>query len=528
MNSTLPASPTWPKGSAATPSPWDAATCYQAFKDKDAAADGLFFMGVSSTRIYCRPVCRVRLPQFKNCHFFASAAQAEAAGFRPCLRCRPELAPAQRWWSTTDALALLAQAAAKRLDASLSRGEKPPAMTALAQHLGVSDRHLRRVFEQHWRVSPLQYLQTRRLLMAKQHLQDAHLSVTEVALSSGFGSVRRMNAAFAQHYRLTPSQWRARPNDSGQPGPAIRLSLAYRPPCQHGALWRFFKDRSLTGAESWSDAGPQASLRKTVQWAGSGQPPVMGWIELEWLNPAHHPVHHSVHQVQLTVSPSLRSALPELVPQVRAWLDLDADPAAIERVIGPDFAQSLGLRVPGTLDGFELAVRAILGQQISVPAARTLAQRLVDRWGEPCPTPWPELNRCFPTPAALTAPGAAEGMGQLGVLRQRQQAIQAVAHALLQGQLDLSPQADLKTTLAVLQSLPGVGAWTANYIAMRALRWPDAWLVQDAALQSALGVRQHAKPAQALGLIGQAWAPFRSYAVLAAWQQLADSAKDKT
>lgn len=488
----------------------DAARCYRAFADKDAAYDGLFFLGVSSTGIYCRPVCRVRLPKPQNCHFFGTAAQAEAAGFRPCLRCRPELAPSQRWWSATDAVALLAQAATLRIDAALAQGRPPPAMTELAAQLGVSDRHLRRVFEQQWQVSPLQYLQTRRLLLAKQWLQDSTLPMQRVAEVSGFGSVRRMNAAFAQHYRLTPRQLRPPIRQRATPEQAMELQLAYRPPCLHGALWQFFRERSLQGMEAWSGSGPQARLRRTVRWPTSARTALTGWIEVGW--------HAEIHRVQLTVSPQLQAVLPELLSQVRAWLDLDADPAAVDNVIGQDFAHAAGLRIPGTLDGFELAVRAILGQQITVKAARTLGQRLLLTFGEVCATPWPELNRCFPTPAALAAPGVAERLGQLGVVRQRQQAIQSLAQALLDGQLQLHPHADLDTTLQGLQALPGIGAWTAQYIAMRALRWRDAWPVQDVALQSALGLRHASRPTQAVQERGRAWQPFRSYALIAAWQ----------
>lgn len=501
------------QSTASLPCGLDAEGCYRAFAHKDAAFDGLFFLGVSSTGIYCRPVCRVRLPKLPNCHFFGTAMQAEAAGFRPCLRCRPELAPAQRWWSTTDALAVLAQAAAQRLDAALSQRRPAPSMTALAAQLGVSDRHLRRVFEQHWQVSPLQYLQTRRLLRAKQWLQDSTLPVTQVAQASGFGSVRGMNAAFAQHYRLTPRQLRPPLKRSKAQEPALQLSLAYRPPCQHEALWQFFQDRSLSGQEVWSEPGPQARLRRTVRWPEPNSTALWGWIEVAWQPEAN--------RVQLSVSPTLQPVLPELLAQIRAWLDLDAEPTAVAQVIGHSFAAAAGLRVPGTLDGFELAVRAILGQQITVKAARTLGQRLLQVFGEPCATPWPELNRCFPAPAALLVSGAAERLGALGVVRQRQQAIQALAQAMVQGTLDLSPHADLEATLQGLQALPGIGPWTAQYIAMRALRWRDAWPVQDVALQTALGVRKHAKPAQALTQLGLAWQPFRSYALMAAWQQLA-------
>ena len=498
----------------------DAQRCYQALVDKDAAWDGLFFTGVRSTGIYCRPVCRVRLPKASNCQFFETPAQAESQGFRPCLRCRPELAPARRHWSTTDAQVQLAETAAERLLATLRQGQKPQRLSDLAAALGVSDRHLRRVFERHWQVSPGQYLQTQRLLLAKQCLHDTRLPVAQVAQVSGFGSARRMYAAFAQHYRLSPAQLRparkpsqraAHTHPPAPPAWAHTLTLHYRPPCQHTALWHFFRERSLAGMEHWQGEGPQAVLRRTVRWP-HGQHQLQGWLQLHW--DAEQPCVH------VQISASLMPVLPELQAQVRDWLDLDADPAHIHQVLGQDFPQSLGQRLPGGLDGFELAVRAILGQQITVKAARTLGQRLVNALGEPCETPWPELNRTFPTPATLAKPEHATLLGSLGVVRQRQKAIQSLAQAVHSGALDLRAGAPLAATLETLVGLPGIGPWTAHYVAMRALRWTDAWPVQDVALQTALGVRQTAHPARTLAQLGLAWQPYRSYALIAAWQTL--------
>ena len=491
----------------------DAQRCYQAMADKDAAWDGLFFTGVTSTGIYCRPVCRVKLPRQANCRFFETAALAEAHGFRPCLRCRPELAPARRFWSTTDAQAVLAENAAQQLQTAIQQGLKPPSMAALAAQLGVSDRHLRRLFLRHWQVSPLQYLQTQRLLHAKQWLQDSPLSVAHVARASGFGSARRLYAGFAQHYQLSPGQLRtASAPQRKAPQPGTALVLHYRPPCQIDTLWQFLKDRSLSGMESWEGQGPDAVLRRTVRWPHASQV-ISGWLELRW--------DRTQTVVHLRASASLDPVLPQVVAQVRGWLDLDAEPARIAQVIGRDFPQALGQRLPGCMDGFELAVRAILGQQISVKAARTLGQRLVNTLGEPCNTPWPELNRTFPSPATLAQEENAARMGSLGLVRQRQKAIQALAQAVESGRLDLSRQAKLEPTLQALMALPGIGPWTAHYIAMRALRWADAWPVQDVALQTALGVRQHPRPTQALEALGQAWRPCRSYALIAAWQRLA-------
>ena len=490
----------------------DALRCYQAMADKDAAWDGIFFTGVTSTGIYCRPVCRVKLPRAAHCRFFETTTLAESQGFRPCLRCRPELAPARRFWSTTDAGMVLAEFAASQLQTAIQRGRKAPTMTALATQLGVSDRHLRRMFARHWQVSPLQFLQTQRLLHAKQWLHDSPLPVAHIAQASGFGSTRRMYAAFAQHYQLSPAQLRPTSKASSEdPNQGIALVLHYRPPCQAGALWQFLKDRSLDGMESWQGDGSQAILRRTVRWP-QGQNTLCGWLEVQW--------DSTQARVHLRVSHSLLAVLPELVAQVRDWLDLDADPARIAQVIGRDFPNALGQRLPGCLDGFELAVRAILGQQITVKAARTLGQRLVNALGEPCDTPWSELNRTFPSPARLALEENAPLMGSLGLVRQRQKAIQALARAVESGTLDLRAQAPLASSLQALMALPGIGPWTAHYIAMRALRWVNAWPVQDVALQTALGLRQHARPAQALELMGAAWQPFRSYALIAAWQRL--------
>ncbi len=481
--------------------------------DKDAAWDGLFFTGVTSTGIYCRPVCRVKLPRPTNCRFFETAALAEAHGFRPCLRCRPELAPARRFWSTTDAQAVLAESAAQELQTAIQQGLKPPSMTALATQLGVSDRHLRRLFLRHWQVSPLQYLQTQRLLHAKQWLQDSPLSVAHVARASGFGSARRLYAAFAQHYQLSPAQLRpANAPLRKASEPCTELELHYRPPCQIATLWQFLRDRSLGGMESWEGQGPYAVLRRTLRWPHASQA-ISGWLEVRWAR--------TQAVVHLRVSASLDPVLPQVVAQVRDWLDLDAEPARITQVIGRDFPEALGQRLPGCLDGFELAVRAILGQQISVKAARTLGQRLVNTLGEACTTPWPELNRTFPSPTTLAREENAAHMGSLGLVRQRQKAIQALAREVESGSLDLSRCAQLEPTLQALMALPGIGPWTAHYIAMRVLRWTDAWPVQDVALQTALGVRQHPRPTQALEALGQAWRPCRSYALIAAWQRLA-------
>jgi AraC family transcriptional regulator of adaptative response / DNA-3-methyladenine glycosylase II len=508
------------------PAPLDDAAHYLALQARDGRFDGRFFTGVTSTGIYCRPVCKVRTPRRENCRFFALAAQAELAGFRPCLRCRPELAPhggetEGAPWSVHEASGILAREAARLLDASVSpwvASEQNSSADAVSQRLGISERHLRRIFAAHWGVSPLQYLQTRRLLAAKQLLTDTDLGVAQVAHLSGFASLRRFNAVFVAHYRLQPTALRTAsastttstttPKTAAHSG-GFRLQACYRPPYDISAMLGFLGQRGMDGVE-WVDV-PKTALARTLAIATAGER-LRGWVHCQF--------DETQHRVALTVSASLAPVLPQVLARLRAWLDLDADPLAINAAIGAGFPGLDGLRVPGTTDGFELAVRAILGQQVTVAAGRTFAQRLVQRWGEEVATPWPGLNKLFPSAQALVGANPSE-LGALGLVRQRQQALIALAQAVCQGQIDLTPGADVTATVAQLQALPGIGPWTAHYIAMRALRWPDALPASDVALHKALGVRHSKSPALELERIFAAWTPWRSYAVIRAWHTLA-------
>lgn len=486
---------------------------YLALKTRDARFDGNFFTGVSSTGIYCRPVCGVRTPKRENCRFFRHAVQAESAGFRPCLRCRPEMAPHSLSWSIQDASALLAQQAARLLDEPEAwLDDAVPSVDKLAARLGVSARHLRRIFEAQFGVSPMRYLQTRRLHTAKQLLADTALPITQVALMSGYASVRRFNAEFVGHYRLNPSQLR-RKGLSAAPDPAdgddaqgIQVRLGYRPPYDVPAMLAFLGKRMIPSIEGIS-AGPSAEITRTlcVEWAGTTH---SGWLRMRF--------DETRSRVLLTVSDSLRGVLPLVIRRVRAAFDLDADPAAINRVLHAGFPLGDGLRVPGSLDGYELAVRAVLGQQITVAAARTLAQRMVDRFGAPVQTPWPALNRLFPAPAVL-ASASGDALGQLGIVRQRQAAILGIARAVADKALHLHGGADMHATISALKALPGIGDWTAQYIAMRALRWPDAFPAGDVALHKIFGLQGLPHPARQAELASAAWKPWRSYAVIRAW-----------
>lgn len=474
--------------------------CWQAMRSRDARFDGHFVTGVTSTGIYCRPVCRVRTPRAANCRFFAHPAQAEQAGFRPCLRCRPELAPQPQRWSMQDAGAVLAEQAVRLLESPAAWTDEPPSAAALARRLGISDRHLRRLFESRLGVSPLQALQTRRLLAAKQLLTDTALTVEQVAQAAGFGSARRLQAAFAHHYRLSPLALRRAGDHTAGAG---TLRLGWRPPCDADRLMAFLAQRALAGVEQVADG----CYSRTLALSAHGQ------VHAGWFS-ARFDVARC--QLVLQVAEPLWPVLPQLVERVRALFDLDADPQAIAAVLEPSLPAIGGLRVPGTVDGWELAVRAVLGQQVTVAAGRTLTQRLVHRFGTPLATSQPGLDRLFPGPQAIAAaPG--DTLGGLGITRQRQAALQALARAVAEEGLSLHPGADPQVTMARLTALPGIGPWTASYIAMRALRWPDAFPAGDVALHNALGLRGCRDAAHAAEDLSQAWRPWRSYAVLRLW-----------
>ena len=500
--------------------------CYAALKARDARFDGSFFTGVTSTGIYCRPVCSVKAPKRENCRFFGHAAQAESAGFRPCLRCRPELAPHSVAWSIQDASFILAHQAARLLDEpevwapSMSTEatgitprtaarQAPVNISSLAQKLGISSRHLRRIFETHFGVSPLQYLQTRRLHTAKQLLADTRIPITQVALMSGFASVRRFNAAFLAHYQLNPTRLRqVNPKAGNTQG--IVIKLGYRPPYDMAVMHEFLQTHRINAIEVIAACAHEYWSRRTfgVDVAGSRH---TGWLHMQFDVDRHHLV--------LTVSDSLRDVLPLVIRRVRATFDLDADPHAINAALHDDFPKGDGMRVPGSLDGFELAVRAVLGQQITVAAARTLTDRLVLKFGEVISTPWPELSRLFPTPAALAATSGdvLEQMGKLGIVRQRQTAIVGLARAVVNEGLQLHSGADVEQTVLALKTIPGIGDWTAQYIAMRALRWPDAFPAGDVALHKRLGVQGLKNPAKQAEAASLVWKPWRSYAVIRTW-----------
>jgi AraC family transcriptional regulator of adaptative response / DNA-3-methyladenine glycosylase II len=473
----------------------DPDVCYRALTARDPRFDGLFFVGVTTTRIYCRPICPARTPGRERCRFFPSAAAAEQARFRPCLRCRPELAPGN---APVDAVGRTARLAALRIGTGVMNDEG--SLETLATEMGVGARHLRRVLRQELGVSPVELAQTHRLLLAKQLLTETALPITDVAFASGFASVRRFNALFRSRYRLTPRDLR---KSNGQAGSdqSIRLTLAYRPPFAWETMLQFLAGRTFAGVEA---VVGRAYLRTVA--LGD----LRGWIKVE-------PVA-SRHALTVEVPMSLAGALPQLLARVRHLFDLDARPDVIAQLLGEDahlregVLSAPGLRVPGAFDGFELAVRAALGQQVSVRAATTLAGRIAEAFGTPIETPFPALTRLGPSPARI-ADARRDELTSLGLVAARAESVRALARAVCDKAVSLETGPDPEACIERLTALPGIGAWTAHYIAMRGLRWPDAFPHSDLGLRKALGGRD---PRAVLAL-AEAWRPWRAYAAMHLW-----------
>ncbi len=488
----------------------DTSGLYSAFLAKDARFDGRFFVGVSSTGIYCRPVCRARMPKKENCTFFSSAAEAEQAGYRPCLLCRPELAPGM---SAVDASTSLARRAARMMEENCGTGEK---LECYAARLKCTGRHLRRVFEEEFHVSPIQYMQTCRLLLAKTLLADTTLSVVDVAMASGFGSLRRFNDAFKRKYHLVPSDIRKKTKAEKQKNAAITIALGYRPPYLWENLLRFLEARAIAGVEMVRGS----IYYRTVCLPDAGQNPATGWIAVS--------NSEERHVLEVSLSESLLPVLPQVLGKIRNMFDLYCDPEAVfaSLAVMNDIRENLcrkGTRLPGCFDPFEMSVRAILGQQITVKAASTLAERLAVRFGSPVETPIEGLTRLFPSPerlAGLEGPPERH-LGPLGIIGVRASAIAALADAVARREIRFETCHDPEQEMRNLQAIKGIGAWTASYIAMRAMAWPDAFLATDS------GVR-HALPGHTpreLSAMAERWRPWRSYATINLWNSMhADAA----
>jgi AraC family transcriptional regulator, regulatory protein of adaptative response / DNA-3-methyladenine glycosylase II len=465
--------------------------CYQALLAHDRRFDGVFFVGVSTTGIYCRTVCPAKTPRRENCTFYANAASAERWGYRPCLRCRPELAPGN---AHIDAVSRLAAAAVSRIEDGALADQS---VDELAAELGVTGRHLRRVVQQELGVSPVELAQTRRLLVAKRLLTDTDLPVIDIAFASGFSSLRRFNALFKERYRLTPTALRKR-KETGSPTAILRCEVAYRPLMDWDSILTFLAARAIAGVEA-------VEGNRYLRTAEVGKH--RGWIAVE----------PSVGKDALTVelSTSLAPALMMIVARVKRLFDLAADPQQICAQLGTLADTCPGLRVPGAFDGFEMAVRAVLGQQVSVKAASTLAGRFVSAFGEPIETPHNGLTRISPA-AKQVAAAEPNALRSLGIPSTRVDTILALATAIADKRAALKPGVDVEKTMTTLKELPGIGEWTAQYIAMRALSWPDAFPHTDLGIMKALGEKN---PRRVLEM-AEPWRPWRAYAVMHLWKTL--------
>ena len=476
---------------------------YEAMTSRDPRFDGVFFVGVTSTGIYCRPICTVKTPGAKNCRFFDSPEAAEKAAFRPCLRCRPELAPGM---APVDDAHRIAQLMVYRINEGMA--DDGAGLEEIAAQFELSSRQLRRIVQRELGVSPIQLLQTRRLLLAKQLLTETKLPVIEIAFASGFSSLRRFNDAFLSHYRMPPTRLRKEvPEHAGEINATdtSTLLLSYRPPFDWKAILEFLKTRTVKEVESVTED----SYARTVRLGKH-----TGWIRVK---PAPEK-----HALAVEFTHSLTPVLPALLGRLRNLFDLTARPDVIAAHLAKDsllrksVLKHPGLRVPGAFDGFEMAVRAILGQQITVKAATTIACRFADAFGEKFETPIPGLTRLSPR-AGRVAKASVDDVARLGIVSTRATCILALARAFHSGTLQLEAGANPDAAAAQLVALPGIGQWTAQYIAMRALRWPDAFPKEDIAVRNNLG-GVSAKQAE---VMSQAWRPWRSYAVMHIWKNLA-------
>lgn len=473
--------------------------CYQALKSRDRRFDGRFYVAVSSTKIYCRPVCPAQLPKSENCSFYQTAAAAEQAGYRPCLRCRPELAPGL---ANIDMSDNLLNNSCRLLNQGYLDNHS---VEQLAARIGITDRHLRRLFKERLDVSPQQYAQTRRLLIAKQLLTDTQLPMADVALQSGFNSQRSFNTQFKRHYQLTPSHLRKK---GGKSKEYIELTLSYRPPYDWPLVLGFLSKRCIPGVEQIDSH----SYKRTVRIMQGGQLH-RGWLSLT--------PDEAKYRVRLQISNSLAPVLSQVLQKIRLLFDLDCNPQLVAQTLTEFCQQKPGLRLPGAFDGFEMSIRAILGQQVTVKAAHTLATRLAKAFGSPLETPFNELNHCFPTADQIATAPVAQ-LGELGIVRQRGRAIITLAQAVSQGEIELSATADIESTLSALQNVSGIGPWTAQYIAMRALSWPDAFPATDLGVIKALGTKNQRE----ILARAEAWRPWRAYAVMHLWHSDTEQTKD--
>ncbi len=468
---------------------WNPIALQKARLTRDARFDGKFFIGVKSTGIFCRPICPAKSPKEENVSYHRTAAAASEMGLRPCLRCRPECSPGTPAWSGTSAVV---SRALREIAAGLDSGS----LEDLAAKLGIGTRHLRRLFQEHLGASPVAMAQTQRLLSAKRLIDATALPLTTIAGAAGYTSIRRFNEAFQSTYGRSPSELRRSTK------PAIddcyEIPLRYRPPFDWGALLHFFSTHVIPGVEA-------------VQGDTYARTTADGWFTLR---PGEG------DDLLLRISAPAPAVLLKMVARVRRMFDLDADPLAVHTQLGGDpllaplIASRPGLRIPGTWDGFELGVRAILGQQVSVAGGSTLSARLVERWGRPVTTPVARLTHAFPSAGVI----AESDIASIGLPAKRAEAIRALAAEVARGAIGFDSIYDVPAFRERLLALPGIGPWTADSIAMRALAEPDAFPSGDLVLIRAASAQNE----KDLEYKSEAWRPWRAYAAMHLWQGVRD------
>jgi AraC family transcriptional regulator of adaptative response / DNA-3-methyladenine glycosylase II len=472
---------------------------YRAVESRDNRFDGWIYLGVTSTGVYCRPSCPAVSPKRANMRFYRSSAAAQRAGFRACKRCRPDASPGSPEWNAR--ADVVARAMRMIGDGVVDRD----GVAGLAARLGYSVRQLNRLVSSELGAGPLALARAQRAQTARTLIETTELGFAEVAFAAGFASVRQFNETVREVFALTPRELRRRRGKPLAAGPGtIALRLPYRAPMEIGALFAFFATRAIAGVEEVAAGG---AYRRTLR--------LPHGTAIAGLAPG-----------EACVQCSLRLAdvrdLGVAVARCRRLLDLDADPVAVASVLARDpllaplVTAHPGLRVPGCVEGTEIVVRAVLGQQISVAAARTHAARLVRRHGEALSAPDGSLTHVFPTAGALAE--AADDV--LAMPERRKQTLRGVCAALRDGLVELDPGADRERVRRDLLALPGIGPWTVEYVAMRALGDPDAFPAGDLGVLHglrALGVEAGAREAESRS---QAWRPFRAYTVLHLWQAL--------
>jgi AraC family transcriptional regulator of adaptative response / DNA-3-methyladenine glycosylase II len=474
---------------------------------RDVRYDGRFFTCVKTTGIYCRPICPARPPKRENCFFVPTAAAAQEAGFRLCLRCRPESSPDLDAWRGTSATV------SRALKLIESGALDDGGVASLAERLDIGERHLRRLFRRHIGAAPVTVAQTRRVLLAKQLLHQTTLSMTEVALASGFGSVRRFNETFQALYQRPPGDLR-RGATAGVRAPEITLLLPYRPPYDWEAMLRFLAARRVPGLEVIENG----SYRRVIESRDA-----IGMITV-----AHAPEERAL---RVAVRFPQLAMLPAIIARIRRMFDLSADPGAIGAVLAADpllapyVRQHPGLRVPGGWNGFEIAVRAILGQQVTLKAGTQLTSRVVATLGTPVSdrVQVAGLTHAFPKPARFES----EFLPRLGMPKARAAALAGMAATVVADPRVFDPRLNLADAVARFQALPGIGEWTAQYIAMRALGESDAFLAGDVALQRIFRADKRPTATQLLAH-AERWRPWRAYAVLHLWTAEADATRIST